>query len=140
MNTYLMDECFRKRMQHNKELFPIYDFKEKLVEEYTKHGVVFIQNVILDPEMYENEIELDPTCGMLFNSQKNLNIALRLLRRWGFSVTTVAATDYHSGCYVVQLPGAYLRNKISKDKLGIIHTGIRGFQSRDKKKNLLTKI
>lgn len=138
MNTYLMDECFRARMQQKKELFPIDDFREKLVDEFAKRGIVFIQDTVLQTKLYD-EIEIDDNCGMMFNSQKNLNIAIRLLRRWGFSVTAIAATDEHRGCYIVQMPDAYLRNKISKDKLGIIHTGIRSYHSRDIMKKQLSK-
>ncbi len=134
MNTYLMDECFRARMQRKKELFPISEFKKMLVEDFSKHGIVFIQNIILNPD-YAEKIVLDPTCGIRFNSQKNLNIALRLLRRWGFSITEIKANENHCGCYIVQLSKEYLRNKIGKDQLGTIYTGIRSYQARDVKKN-----
>lgn len=86
MNNYLMDKCFRARMQKKKELFPIDDFKEKFVDEFAKRGIVFIQDTVLQTKLYD-EIEIDDKHGMMFNSQKNLNIAIRLLRRWGFSVT-----------------------------------------------------
>lgn len=132
MNTNLIDECFRARMQQKRELFPVSEFRQMIIEDYAKHGIVYIQDTIINPDNVK-AIVLDPVCGLLFNSQKNLNIALRLLRRWGFSVTTIKANSNHCGCYIVQLPKEYLRNKIGKDQLGTIYTGIRSYQARNKK-------
>ena len=136
MNKTFLDECFKARMDYKRNRFPIEDFRRCFKEQYRRNGVVMIQPIV-NKDMYDVMIA-DDQHGFLFNSERNLDVALRLLHLWGFSVTIRREHDEYMErtAYIVQLPDEYLKHHVGSDKAGIIRTGLRtlGNVDRTKKK------
>lgn len=128
MNTKLMDECFHARMNVHQGRFSLEEFKRLFREQYERNGYVMIQPIT---NKHMNAMMIaDTQCGFIFNSQRNLGTALRLLRLWGFSITQRREHDdmREYSAYIVQLPDDYLKHHLGSDRAGIIRTGLRNMQ------------
>lgn len=134
MNTTFLDECFKARVDYLRERFPLDDFRKKFKEEYARRGVVMMQPTIVST--LSEGVTHDCSHGFLFKTQHNLDIALWLVRRWGFSVTK--RCEHEGGreytAYIVQLSDEYLRRQLGSDKAGIIRTGLRTLSNVDRTK------
>ena len=96
-------------------------------------------NVMMQPTIVSTLSEgvtHDCSHGFLFKTQRNLDIALWLVRRWGFSVTRRCERDGRReySAYIVQLPDDYLRRTVGSDRAGIISTGLRSISNVDRTK------
>jgi len=109
MNKTFLDECFKARVDCLRERFPLEDFRKKFKEEYARRGMVMMQPTIVST--LSEGVTHDGSHGFLFKTQHNLDTALWLVRRWGFSVTM--RCEHEGGreytAYIVQLPDEYLR-------------------------------
>ena len=135
MKQTFLDECFKARMDYLQERFQIEDFRKQFKKEYVRHGMVMIQDVT--QEMLNSwGMVLDNEHGFIFKTQHNLDIALWLVRRWGFSVTRRCERDGRReySAYIVQLPDDYLRRTMGSDRAGIISTGLRRLSNVDRTK------
>ena len=134
MNTTFLDECFKARMDYLRERFPLEDFRKMFKEEYARRGMVIMQPTIVST--LSEGVMHDCSHGFLFKTQHNLDIALWLVRRWGFGVTKRCEHDDRKEytAYIVQLPDEYLRRKQGSDKAGIIRTGLRSLSNVDRTK------
>ena len=134
MNTTFLDECFKARMDYLRGRFPLEDFRKKFKEEYARRGVVMMQPTIVST--LSEGVTHDCSHGFLFKTQHNLDFALWLVRRWGFSVTK--RCEHEGGreytAYIVQLSDEYLRRQVGSDKAGIIRTGLRTLSNVDRTK------
>ena len=134
MDTTFLDECFKARVDYLRERFPLEDFRKKFKEEYARRGMVMMQPTIIST--LSKGVAHDCLHGFLFKTQHNLDIALWLVRRWGFSVTK--RCEHEGGgeytAYIVQLPDEYLRRHQGRDKAGIIRTGLRTLSNVDRTK------
>ncbi len=131
-----LDECFKARVDYVQGRFPLEDFRTKFREEYARRGLVMIQDKLAGCQL-ERGMTLEPLHGFIFSSRHHLDIALRLLRRCGFSV--MRCREYgqqgEATAYVVQLPGEYLRRHLGSSKAGQVSTGLRSIANvnRDKR-------
>ena len=134
MNTTFLDECFKARMDYLQKRFPIESFRRLFKQQYVRNGLVMIQPIV-NKDM-DGVIIADSEAGFIFNNEHNLDIALWLVRRWGFSVTKRCEHDDRKEytAYIVQLPDEYLRRKQGSDKAGIIRTGLRTLSNVDRMK------
>ena len=134
MDTTFLDECFKARMDYLGERFPLEDFRKKFKEEYARRGMVMMQPTIVST--LSEGVTLHCSHGFLFKTQHNLDVALWLVRRWGFIVTK--RCEHEGGreytAYIVQLSDEYLRRHLGSDKAGIIRTGLRTLSNVDRKK------
>lgn len=125
MNTKLMDECFRARMDELRNRFPLMKFRDEFVREFARQGIVYIQPKAVGV----CSVYADRNCGLIFSQQEHIETALRLLRRWGFDVEEWHdRKNYKKWAYAVMLPEVYLRNKQSSDKLGERRTALRSLR------------
>ena len=85
MDTTFLDECFKARMDYLRKRFPIESFRRLFKQQYVRNGLVMIQPIV-NKDM-DGVIIADSEAGFIFNNEHNLDIALRLVRRWGFGVT-----------------------------------------------------
>lgn len=119
-----MDECFTARMDILRDRFPLQEFREQFVKEFARTGIVYIQTIAAK---YDGmQMLLSKEHGFIFSSQRHIDTAIALLKRWGFVVEIFY--DHHlklSPAYAVMLPEAYLRNKISIAKIGMRRTDLR---------------
>ena len=134
MNKTFLDECFKARMDYLRDRFPIEDFRRCFKEQYRQNGMVMIQpttNSTMAAVMIADEQH-----GFIFRTQHDLDVALRLLRLWGFNVTTRRETDLHREytAYIVQLPDDYLTHHVGSDRAGSIRTGLRTLSNVDRTK------
>ena len=134
MNTTFLDECFKTRIDYLRKRFPVEEFRRCFKEQYRRNGVVMIQPIV-NKDMYDVMIA-DDRHGFMFNSERNLDVALRLLRLWGFDVTTRREHDERRTytAYIVQLPDDYLTHHVGSNKAGIIRTGLRTLSNVDRTK------
>ena len=127
MNTKLMDECFRARVNEQRKRFPLREFRRAFVEQYAAHGVVLIQAYNYNG-LEPGRMLHDPDVGFMFGRKSDVDTAIWLVRRWGFSVTLCKGKKYRFpkyDVYIVQLPDEYVRNKIGRGKIGDIHNSLR---------------
>ena len=134
MNQTFLDECFKARMDYKRDRFPIEDFRRCFKEQYRQNGVVMIQSIV-NKDM-DGVMIADDRHGFMFNSERNLDVALRLLRLWGFDVTMRREHDERRTytAYIVQLPDDYLTHHVGSDKAGIVRTGLRTLSNVDRTK------
>lgn len=134
MDTTFLDECFKARENYLQKRFPIESFRRLFKQQYVRYGYVMIQPIV-NKDM-DGVIIADSEAGFIFNNEHNLDIALWLVRRWGFSVTKRCEHDgsREYTAYIVQLPDEYLRRKQGSDKAGIIRTGLRSLSNVDRTK------
>lgn len=134
MDTTFLDECFKARMDYLWKRFPLEDFRKKFKEEYARRGMVMMQPTIIST--LSEGVAHDCLHGFLFKTQHNLDVALRLLRLWGFNVTMRREHDEHKTytAYIAQLPDDYLTHHVGSDKAGIIRTGLRSISNVDRTK------
>lgn len=134
MNKTFLDECFKARMDYLLERFPLEDFRRLFKQQYVRNGLVMIQPIV-NKDM-DDVMVADSNAGFIFNNEHNLDVALRLLRLWGFDVTTRREHDEHKTytAYIVQLPNDYLTHHVGSDKAGIIRTGLRSISNVDRTK------
>ncbi len=134
MDTTFLDECFKARVDYLRERFPLEDFRKKFKEEYARRGMVMMQPTIVSTP--SKGFMFHYSHGFLFKTQHNLDVALRLLRLWGFSITE--RCEHEGGreytAYIVQLPDEYLRRQMGSDKAGIIRTALRTLSNVDRTK------
>ena len=137
MNTAFLDECFKARMDCLQKRFPLEDFRRNFREEYARRGMVMIQDKVADWEL-AGGMKLDTEYGFIFSSQRNLDIALRLLRRWGFRITRWREYDHlgEATAYVAQLPDEYLRHHLGSWQAGRVGTGLRSISNVNKEKRM----
>lgn len=135
MNTEFMDKCFQARMNCKRRRFPLQEFKQKFIELFAQDGLVIIQTNTI-PNMCAGVMDAGSGFGFVFDCQHNRDIALRLLRKWGFKIVLRREYDgsQELSAYAVQLPDEYLSRKISSDKRGEIRTGLRSTEYIDKTK------
>jgi hypothetical protein len=134
MNKTFLDECFKARMDYLQKRFQIESFRRLFKQQYVRNGLVMIQPIV-NKDM-DGVMIADSEAGFIFNNEHNLDIALWLVRRWGFSVTKRCE---HEGCreytaYIVQLSDDYLTRHVGSDKAGIIRTGLRSISNVDRTK------
>ena len=134
MNKTFLDECFKARMDYLQKRFPIESFRRLFKQQYVRNGLVMIQPIV-NKDM-DGVIIADSEAGFIFNNEHNLDIALWLVRRWGFSVTRRCERDGRRdySAYIVQLPDEYLRRTVGSDRAGIISTGLRRLSNVDRTK------
>ena len=134
MDTTFLDECFKARMDYLQKRFPIESFRRLFKQQYVRNGLVMIQPIV-NKDM-DGVIIADSEAGFMFNNEHNLDIALWLVRRWGFSVTMRRELDVHKTytAYIVQLSDEYLRRQLGSDRAGIIRTGLRSISNVDRTK------
>lgn len=134
MDMIFLDECFKARMDYLQKRFPIESFRRLFKQQYVRNGLVMIQPIV-NKDM-DGVIIADSEAGFIFNNEHNLDIALWLVRRWGFSVTKRCEYDGRKEytAYIVQLPDEYLRRQQGSDKAGIIRTGLRSLSNVDRTK------
>lgn len=135
MKQTFLDECFKARMDYLRERFPLEDFRKKFKEEYTRRGMVMMQDKPVNM-LNSCGMVLDSEHGFIFSSQHNIDIALWLVRRWGFSVTKRCEHEGRKefSAYIVQLPDEYLRRMVVSDKAGMVKTGLRSISNVDRTK------
>ena len=134
MNKTFLDECFKARMDHLRKRFPIESFRRLFKQQYVRYGLVMIQPIV---NKYMNDVMIaDSNAGFIFNNEHDLDVALRLLRLWGFEVTMRREHDERKTytAYIVQLPDDYLTHHVGSDKAGIIRTGLRTLSNVDRTK------
>ena len=134
MNKTFLDECFKARMDYLQKRFPIESFRRLFKQQYVRNGLVMIQPIV-NKDM-DGVIIADSEAGFIFNNEHNLDIALWLVRRWGFSITKRCEHDGRKEytAYIVQLPDDYLTRHVGSDKAGIIRTGLRTLSNVDRTK------
>ena len=134
MKQTFLDECFKARMDYLQKRFPIESFRRLFKQQYVRNGLVMIQPIV-NKDM-DGVIIADSEAGFIFNNEHNLDIALWLVRRWGFSVTKRCEHDDRKEytAYIVQLPDDYLTHHVGSDKAGIIRTGLRSISNVDRTK------
>ena len=134
MNKTFLDECFKARMDYLQKRFPIESFRRLFKQQYVRNGLVMIQPIV-NKDM-DGVIIADSEAGFIFNNEHNLDVALRLLRLWGFDVTMRREHDERRAytAYIVQLPDDYLTHHVGSDKAGIIRTGLRSISNVDRTK------
>lgn len=134
MEKTFLDECFKALVDYRRERFPLADFRKKFKEEYARRGMVMMQPTIVST--LSEGVMLNYSHGFLFKTQHNLDVALWLVRRWGFSVTK--RREHEGGreytAYIVQLPDEYLRRQLGSDKAGRIRTWLRSTSNVDRTK------
>ena len=121
-------------MDYLQKRFPIESFRRLFRQQYVRNGLVMIQPIV-NKDM-DGVMIADDQHGFLFNSERNLDVALRLLRLWGFDVTMRREHDERRAytAYIVQLPDEYLTHHVGSDKAGIIRTGLRSISNVDRTK------
>ena len=134
MDTTFLDECFKARMDYLQKRFPIESFRRLFKQQYVRYGYVMIQSIV--NKNMDDVMVADSKVGFMFNNEHNLDIALWLVRRWGFSVTMRRELDVHKTytAYIVQLSDEYLRRQLGSDRAGIIRTGLRSISNVDRTK------
>ena len=134
MDKTFLDECFKARMDYLQKRFPIESFRRLFKQQYVRYGLVMIQPIV-NKDM-DGVMIADSKVGFIFNNEHNLDIALWLVRRLGFSVTK--RCEHEGGreyaTYIVQLPDEYLRRQLGSDRAGIIRTGLRSISNVDRTK------
>ena len=138
MNTAFLDECFKARMDILQKRFPLEEFRRKFKEEYARRGMVMIRNKVVNLDL-DGGMKLDPDYGFIFSSQHNLDIALRLLRLWGFRIIGRCDEYDHPGeafAYYIQLPDEYLRRHLGSWQAGRVGTGLRSISNVNKEKRM----
>ena len=128
----MIDECFSRRMDVLHERFPLREFRREFVEQFANHGLVLIQGT---PVEYVgiSVMRVDDRNGFIFAKQRYIDTALRLARRWGFDVERRehrgwGDKDLHA--YAVTIPHGYLRNRMSREAIGRMHTRDRSSMHR----------
>ena len=58
MAQTFLDECFKARMDYLRERFPLEDFRKKFKEEYTRRGMVMMQ---------DKPVNMLNSCGMVLD-------------------------------------------------------------------------
>ena len=126
-----MDECFMARMDYLRGRFSLKDFKRHLKEQYAQHGIAQIQHSINQDQ--KDVMNADAQYGFIFNNEHARDIALQLIRRWGFSITKRREYDDTREylAYLVQLPDDYIIRHAGSIKAGLIRTGLRRLQNVD---------
>lgn len=129
----MIDECFMARMQTLHGRFPLREFREQFLKEYTRHGIVLIQGTTYS---FKGDAPMvaDMECGIVFSEQRLLNIALRLCRRWGFNVDRrehKGAGGRDLPAYYVSIPTEYLRHRMSSEAVGKMLTRDRSYIHRN---------
>ena len=122
----MMDECFRARMEAEYGRFPLQEFREQFVKQFAEHGFVLIQgSTYFFDKRPPSVMSVEYKCGFLFSQERFINIAVGLFRRWGFNVER----QEHKGwggmdlpAYYVTIPYDYLRNRMSSEAVGRMHT------------------
>ena len=134
MNKTFLDECFKARMDYLQKRFPIESFRRLFKQQYVRYGYVMIQPIV--NKNMDGVMVADSGAGFMFNNEHNLDVALRLLRLWGFEVTMRREHDERRAytAYIVQLPDDYLTHHVGSDKAGIIRTGLRSLSNVDRTK------
>ena len=134
MDKTFLDECFKARMDYLQKRFPIESFRRLFKQQYVRNGLVMILPIV--NKNMDGVMVADSKAGFIFNNEHNLDIALWLVRRWGFSVTK--RCEHEGGkeytAYIVQLPDDYLTRHVGSDKAGIIRTGLRSISNVDRTK------
>ena len=134
MDTTFLDECFKARMDYLQKRFPIESFRRLFKQQYVRNGLVMIQPIV-NKDM-DDVMIADSEAGFIFNNEHGLDVALRLLRLWGFSVTK--RCEHEGGreytAYIVQLSDEYLRRQLGSDRAGIVRTGLRSISNVDRTK------
>lgn len=72
-------------MDYLRKRFPIESFRRLFKQQYIRNGFVMIQPIV-NKDM-DDVMIADSEAGFIFNNEHNIDIALRLVRRWGFGVT-----------------------------------------------------
>ena len=121
-------------MDYLQKRFPIESFRRLFKQQYVRSGLVMIQPIV-NKDMNDVMIA-DSDAGFIFNNEHDLDVALRLLRLWGFEVTMRREHDERKTytAYIVQLPDDYLTHHVGSDKAGIIRTGLRSISYVDRTK------
>ena len=134
MNKTFLDECFKARMDYLRKRFPIESFRRLFKQQYVRYGLVMIQPIV-NKDMNDVMIA-DSNSGFTFNNEHDLDVALRLLRLWGFDVTMRREHDERKTytAYIVQLPDDYLTHHVGSDRAGIVRTGLRTLSNVDRTK------
>jgi len=134
MDKTFLDECFKARMDYLQKRFPIESFRRLFKQQYVRNGYVMIQPIV--NKNMDGVMVADSEAGFIFNNEHNLDIALWLVRRLGFSVTK--RCEHEDGmeytAYIVQLSDDYLTRHVGSDKAGIIRTGLRSISNVDRTK------
>ena len=135
MNTEFMDECLRARLDYLQDRFQIEDFRRMFREEYARRGKGMIQDKTVTVKL-AGGMTLDAEHGFIFSSKRNLDFALRMLRRWGFNVIHRREHDRRGerSAYVVQLGDEFISRRLGSEKAGHIRTGLRSISNIDREK------
>lgn len=134
MNKTFLDECFKARMDYQQKRFPIKSFQRLFKQQYMLNGLVLLQPIV-NKDM-DDVMIADNNVGFIFNNEHNLDVALRLLRLWGFRVTMRLEHDERKTytAYIAQLPDDYLTHHVGSNRAGIIRTGLRRLSNVDRTK------
>jgi len=121
-------------MDYLRKRFPIESFRRLFKQQYVRYGLVMIQPIV-NKDMNDVMIA-DSNSGFTFNNEHDLDVALRLLRLWGFDVTMRREHDERKTytAYIVQLPDDYLTHHVGSDRAGIVRTGLRTLSNVDRTK------
>ena len=134
MKRTFLDECFKAWMDYPRDRFPLEDFRRCFKEQYRRNGIVMIQPIT--NKHMDGVMIADVQHGFMFNNEHNLEIAMRLIRLWGFNITTrLEHDDIRSyTAYIVHLPEEYLLHHLGRNKSGIIRTYLRRIANVDRTK------
>jgi len=134
MNKTFLDECFKARMDYQQKRFPIKSFRRLFKQQYMRNGLVQLQPIV--NKNMDDVMIADNNVGFIFNNEHNLDVALRLLRLWGFNVTMRREHDEHKTytAYIAQLSDDYLRRQLGSNRAGIVRTGLRSLSNVDRVK------
>ena len=133
MSKQMIDECFRARMDALCGRFPMKTFREQFVKQYAEHGLVLIQGKGYD--FRGQRLMVDSECGIIFSEQRFVNIAVRLCQKWGFKVERNEHKNSLGDdmpAYSVTIPDEYLRNRMSSEAIGRMHTRDRSIEHSNK--------
>ena len=134
MSKQMIDECFRARMDALCGRFPMKTFREQFVKQYAEHGLVLIQGKGYDFRG-ERLMVVDSECGIIFSEQRFVNIAVKLCQKWGFKVERNEHKNSLGDdmpAYSVTIPDDYLRNRMSSEAIGRMHTRDRSIEHSNK--------
>ena len=134
MSKQMIDECFRARMDVLCGRFPMKTFREQFVKQYAEHGLVLIQGKGYDFRG-QRLMVVDSECGIIFSEQRFVNIAVRLCQKWGFKVERNEHKNSLGDdmpAYSVTIPDDYLRNRMSSEAIGRMHTRDRSIEHSNK--------
>ena len=131
MNKAFLDECFKARMDYQQKRFPLESFRRLFRQQYMRNGLVQLQPIV--NKNMDDVMIADNNIGFIFNNEHNLDVALRLLRLWGFRVT-MRREHYERKtytAYIAQLPDDYLTHHLGSNRAGIVRTGLRRLSNVD---------